>query len=131
MSAPVFNSQVAPTRLPNGLIEAVQNLSGATDAIALKDGYVFVNSTGVDAMTLAQPIAGVADSQPTGQDGLTIVIIDTGGHAHTITTISTPILGVVPSHHLITFGGTAGSFVELVAYNGLWYPLSSTGVTIS
>jgi len=126
-----FNSQVAPTRLPNGLIESVQGLTGSTDAIALKDGYVFVNSTGVDAMTLAQPIAGVADSQPNGQDGLTIVVVDTGGHAHTITTESTPILGIVPSHHLITFNGTAGSYVELVAYNGLWYPLSNSGVTIS
>lgn len=129
--APTFNTQVLPTVLPNGLIQARTTLTKSTDVIPLKAGYVFIASTGVDATTLAQPIAGSTDAQPEGQDGLEITIVDTAGHAHTVTTESTPILGIVPSHHLITFNGTAGSWVTLVAFNGFWYPLGNSGVTIS
>jgi hypothetical protein len=126
-----FNAQQIPTRLPNGLIQAVTTLTGSADVIPLKAGSVFLAGTVVDAATLAQPIAGSTDAQPNGQDGLVIVIIDTGGHAHTITTIATPIFGIVPSHHLLTFNGTAGSYVMLEAYNGLWYVIGSSGVTAS
>ena len=91
MTTVSFQKNVSPTRLPAGLIQAAQILTGSTDAIKLFAGYVFIASTGVDATTLAQPIAGSADSQPNGLDSLDITIMDVGGHAHTVTTISTPI----------------------------------------
>jgi hypothetical protein len=131
MTQPVVNSQVNPTRFTNGIIPSVVHLIGATDVIPVRHGFVFLDGSVVDATTLVQPTAGITDAQPNGQDGVEIIIIDTGGHAHTVTTSSTPVLGIVPSHHLITFGGTAGSWVRLVAGGGLWYPLSSSGVTIS
>ena len=89
-------------------------------------GTSFIESAGVDACTLATPVAG--DPAAGGNDGLEITIVDNSGHAHTVTTAA----GVItPAHHLATFGGTQGSFVIFVARNGKWIPLSSSGVTIS
>ena len=31
----------------------------------------------------------------------------------------------------ITFNGTIGSFVELEAFDGLWYPAANSGVAFS
>ena len=89
-------------------------------------GTSFIETAGVDACTLAQPVAGAPSAG--GNDGLEITIIDNSGHAHTVTTAASKI---TPSHHLITFGGTQGSFVTLVARNGFWIPVQSSGVTIS
>lgn len=95
-------------------------LSGSTDAVTFPSQN-FVTTSGIDAMTLATPVA-------TTDDFKIVFVCDEGGHAHTITTASNKI---VPSHHLVTFGGTAGSFVYLIAYQGLWYPLANSGVTIT
>lgn len=95
-------------------------LSGSTDAIVFP-GSNFITTAGVDATTLATPTA-VTD------DGKIVRIFDTGGHAHTVTTASSKI---VPAHALITFGGTAGSYIELEAFGGLWYPKDNLGVVIS
>lgn len=89
-------------------------------------GTSFIETAGVDATTLATPVAGAPSAG--GNDGLEITIIDNSGHAHTVTCSA----GVItPSHHLITFNGTQGSFVTLVARNGKWLPVQSSGVTIS
>jgi hypothetical protein len=89
-------------------------------------GTSFIETAGVDATTLATPVAGAPSAG--GNDGLEITIIDNSGHAHTVTCGSNVI---TPSHHLITFNGTQGSFVTLVARNGKWLPVQSSGVTIS
>lgn len=100
------------------------NLTGSTDALPL-EGECYISTAGVDATTLATPTAG---GPGTGDDGKCLRVTDVGGHAHTITTASNK---VVPSHHLLTFNGTAGSFVELQAFNGLWYVKAINGVTPS
>jgi hypothetical protein len=89
-------------------------------------GTSFIETAGVDATTLATPVAGAPSAG--GNDGLEITIIDNSGHAHTVTCASNVI---TPSHHLVTFNGTQGSFVTLVARNGKWIPVQSSGVTIS
>jgi hypothetical protein len=100
-------------------------LTGSADVLTAP-GLFIVNSSGVDAMTLAQPTAG--DQQSGGDDGKTLTVIDNGGHAHTITCATN---GIINSHHLVTFNGTIGSFVTLQAYNAVWYPLANSGVTVS
>ncbi len=100
------------------------NLSGSADAIVFP-GSNFITTAGVDATSLATPVAG---GPGTGDDGKIVRIFDVGGHAHTVTASSNKI---VPSHHLITFGGTAGSYIELEAFGGFWYPMQNLGVTIS
>lgn len=89
-------------------------------------GTSFIESSGVDACTLATPVAGAPSAG--GNDGLEITIIDNSGHAHTVTAAANVI---TPSHHLVTFNGTQGSFVTLVARNGKWLPVQQSGVTIS
>jgi hypothetical protein len=102
-----------------------RSLIGTADPLPFP-GNISLDGTGVDATTLATPVAG---QQPAGDDGKTIVVVDTGGHAHTITTAANIIS---PSHHVLTFGGTAGSNVMLMARNGLWYVIgTSLGVTAS
>ncbi len=89
-------------------------------------GTSFIETAGVDACTLATPVAGAPSAG--GNDGLEITIIDNGGHAHTVTTAAGKI---VNSHHLLTFNGTIGSFVTMVARNGIWIPIQLSGVTVS
>jgi len=89
-------------------------------------GTSFIETAGVNATTLASPVAGAPSAG--GNDGLEITIIDNSGHAHTVTCSANAI---TPSHHLITFNGTQGSFVTVVARNGKWLPVQSSGVTIS
>jgi hypothetical protein len=104
---------------------AFTSLTGSADPLPFP-GNVSLDGTGVDALTLATPIAG---NQPAGDDGKSVFVVDTGGHAHTITTAANIIS---PSHHVATFGGTAGSNIELQARNGVWYPVgTSLGVTFS
>lgn len=103
-----------------GIQEFPNTLPGSTDAIVFPGGN-WITTAGVNATTLATPTA-------TTDDGKRILVVDTGGHAHTITTASNKI---VPSHHLVTFNGTAGSFVVMEAFQGLWYPLENSGVVIS
>jgi hypothetical protein len=89
-------------------------------------GTSFIETAGVNATTLASPVAGAPSAG--GNDGLEITIVDNSGHAHTVTAAANAI---TPSHHLITFNGTQGSFVTLLARNGKWIPVQSSGVTIS
>lgn len=100
-------------------------VNGATDALP-KVGSVLIQSTGVDATTLATPVSGPQEAG--GDDGKVLLVIDDGGHAHTITTASNKI---VPSHAILTFNGTRGSSARLIANAGLWYPIGLVGVTAS
>lgn len=117
---PTFGATV----FQGGSQDKVQTASGSTDALSFP-ATVMITTAGVDATTLATPVAG---GPGTGDDGKKLMVIDTSGHAHTITTASNKI---VPSHSLVTFGGGVGALVQFVAYNGLWYPLFATGVSIS
>lgn len=99
-------------------------LTGTADALPFP-GNVELNAAGVDAMTLATPLAG---EQPVGDDGKTIFIVDLNGAAHTITTAVNKIIN---SKHIATFNGTVGSNCMLKAINGVWVPIALAGVTIS
>lgn len=118
----VSTGAVQGTNLIGSQQETVVTLTGSTDALPLL-GSVFVDSSGVDAMTLATPTAG---GPGVGDDGKLLTVTDSGGHAHTITTATNKI---VPSHHVITFNGTVGSFVTLQARGGLWFVQGQGGLT--
>jgi hypothetical protein len=95
-------------------------------AITIKEGTVFMTKAGVAAMTLAVPVAGLQSAG--GDDGRELVVLDTTGHAHTVTTPASGINGV---DHIATFGGTVGQFGTFTAYNGAWYLTAQAGVTLS
>lgn len=114
-----------------GTTDVIQGGGGSAAAVsggaaAPICGTSFIETAGVDACTLAAPVAGPVSQG--GNDGLEITIIDNGGHAHTVTA---PANSIVPAHHLLTFGGTRGSFITLIARNGVWIPQASSGVTPS
>jgi hypothetical protein len=87
-----------------------------TGAVAPISGTVFFTGAGVDASTLATPVAG--DPALGGNDGLEISITDTSGKAHTVTTAANKING---NKHILTFDGTIGARIDLKAFNGVWY----------
>jgi hypothetical protein len=117
---PTFGATV----FQGGWQDKVQTASGSTDALTFP-ASVFITTAGVDATTLATPVAG---GPGVGDDGKRVLVIDTSGHAHTITTAANKI---VPSHSLVTFGGGVGASIQFEAFGGVWYPLFATGVSIS
>lgn len=80
--------------------------------------YFLITKASAAAITLAAPVA----------DGQRCTFQDGSGHAHTVTT---PANGVNGANHVLTFGGTAFQFCELISYNGTWNVLAVSGVTIS
>jgi len=115
---PAFRALVTAD-LPSVRIPLI-TLTGSADALALNTDN-FVTTAGVDAMTLATPT-------PTTNDGEIVRVTDTTGHAHTITCSANKI---APSHSLVTFGGTIGAWIELEAYQGIFYVRGNSGVTVS
>ena len=96
-------------------------LSGSADPLPFP-GNVVVTTAGVNGMTLATPTPGI-------DDGKRVIVVSTTANAHTITAASNKIS---PSHNVATFSTTLGSNVELLAYNGIWYPMgTSLGVTFA
>jgi len=140
------------TRLPGGLAEGVIVLKGNADAVSnftgdsIYDlGSFFITTAGVDAVTLALPKAGapapywgslnpggsMAPDVPGGDDGRVVRFISAGAaaHAHTVTT---PANGIANAKHIATFAGLAiGEFIEFIAYNGIWFPLAQSGITLT
>jgi hypothetical protein len=114
-----------------GTTDAIQGGGGGLSTLSSAGGATpisgksFINTAGVDACTLATPVAG--DPSQGGNDGLTIEISDLGGHAHTVTTAANKING---NKHIATFPGTVGAKIVLVAYNGVWYT-DGGGATLS
>lgn len=114
MGGPSVNSPFTPTLL-----------SGSTDVLPYPNQFVLVTSTGVDAMTLATPVA-------TTDDFKKVRVISTTAHAHTITTAASKIVdGATAAGDTLTFTAYAGASCELMAYQGLWYVLNLLNVTLS
>lgn len=101
-------------------------VDAASGAIGIKEGTVFLTGGSAQAMTLAAPTAGSQASG--GDDARELTVIDTTGHAHTVTT---PANGINGADHIATFGGTVGKFGTFIAYNGVWYLAASNGITLS
>jgi hypothetical protein len=96
------------------------------DGAVKQFGLGVITKAGVAALTLGLPIAGPQASG--GQDGLTIQLVDTTGHAHTVTTTATKING---ADDKATFDGTVGTTLTLFAYNGAWYAAAQSGISFS
>src|SRR5690348_7387465 len=101
-------------------------VDSADGAIALKEGTVLITKGTAAAMTLALPTAGLPSAG--GDDGKTLRIMSTTAAAHTVTT---PSSGLNGASHIATFAAAIGNCIMLVAYNGSWWKLSATGITMS
>jgi len=108
------------------LLCGVQVASGSADAITIREGTVFITATGVDALTLFTPVAGLPSAG--GDDGRRLLVKSTTAHAHTVTTAADVING---ADDTITFSGAVTDYAELVAYNAKWYQIAESGSTLS
>jgi hypothetical protein len=106
--------------------EVPQAIATPSAAIIPGKEQIFLTYAGISALTLANPVAGAPISG--GLDGATLVITDTKGYAHTVTTGANGING---AKHIVTFSAALGSSFTLRAYNGSWWMQTGTGVTLS
>jgi hypothetical protein len=99
-------------------------LTGSADAInPHEEQTILINSTGVDATTLAAPTSGT-------DDGVKLTVISGSAHAHTIT--ATGLLNTGASAvNVVTFAAHAGASVILIAYGGAWYTAAQIAATFS
>lgn len=108
-----------PEQLP------VPVLTGSADAITAKTGLVVINASGVDACTLANPIAG---GYGVGDDGKTLKIWVNTAQAHTVTTGAHGLNG---NKNIATAAGALGNMLTLQAWNGVWLVEGNSGFTLS
>ena len=102
-------------------------VDAASGAIGITEGYVFITDATAAAMTLALPVAGMPSAG--GDDGRSLVIMNTTTGAHTITT---PSNGINGNKHVATMSGAVTDSIELVAYNGKWRTVGAgSGITLS
>lgn len=106
--------------------ENVVVLSGSTDVLPVKSGTIMLTTAGVDATTLAAPVAGSAANG--GDDGKVLTVVSTAAQAHTITTPTNAING---NKHIATFAAAIANSIVLQAYNGIWYMIAQIGITLT
>lgn len=102
------------------------NLLTASGALAAGAALNHITAAAVIALTLVAPTV----------DGLEMLFIDEGGHAHTIVATgagSPPTAGLNggTTNNKLTFNGTIGSSVRMVSRNGFWWSASLNGVAVS
>jgi len=116
-----------PLRIALDLIDArlaaepVSAIIAASGAIAQKVGIVRLGSTGVLAMTLADPTTGT-------DDGKKLTIVAVTAHAHVIT-IPGGLAG--GAHNTVTLGGAIGDLAVVRAIAGKWFLAPSIDATAS
>lgn len=94
-------------------------------ALTVGSGNYIITKAGVLAMTLAAPTAGT-------MDGVTITLRSATANAHTLTATTLLQNGASGSPYTTaTFGAYLGATITLRAYNGTWYIVSSSNVTLS
>jgi hypothetical protein len=100
----------------------VSAATGANTIGAVPGTYVITGAT-ANTITLTAPTAGV-------MDGMVIKVISGSAVAHTIT-CSSHLIGGTSTSSVATFAAYKGASITLVAYNGDWLVVASTGVTLS
>jgi hypothetical protein len=114
------NSPDVNTVLGQALNGFATELDTTAGAIGIKNGTVILNGAGALAMTLAAPVA-------TTDDFKELRIVSVGAFAHTVTTPATKLNGLA----IATFAAAKGNAIILVAFQGVWYSIASTGITVS
>lgn len=130
-SSPDYEGGTSPLALISAALLSLDGkhsvaVASANGAIALTQGAVVITKGTAAALTLAVPTAGLPAAA--GNDGQILRIVSTTAAAHTLTT---PANGLNGNRLTATFGAAIGNFIELVAYNGVWYVLASAGITLS
>ena len=91
----------------------------AAGAMAVAPGTAFLHAGSAAAITLAAPVAGLPSAG--GSDGAVLRIVALDAYAYTVTT---PANGIKGANHVMTWAAAAGNCIQLVAYQGAWWPRS-------
>lgn len=84
-----------------------------------------ITAAGVSAMTLANPTATV-------HDGVRLTFLSTTANAHTLSNAAgAGFNGGGAATDVGTFGGAKGDNIIVEAYQGVWYVVSKTNVTLA
>ena len=93
-------------------------------AIALRSHTAIITKGTAAALTLAVPTA-------TTHDGVVITVVSTTAAAHTVTATTVGFNAGDAASDVGTFGGAIGDGFSFVAYQGEWYVLNNTNVTLA
>lgn len=115
---------VGTLRVKNAVIPNKQ-IASADGAITIKDGVVVITKAGVAALTLADPTATVDDYK-------TLRIISVTANAHTVSNAAGSGFNAGGAGSDVgTFGGAKGDGMTVMAYQGDWYVVDKTNVTLA
>jgi hypothetical protein len=131
-SSPDYEGGISPIALLSANFTSLDGKSAvevesASGAIGITQGAAVITKSSAPAvMTLAAPTTGLPAAA--GNNGQILTIVTTTAQAHTVTTPANKLNGASTT---LTFAAAIGGAVQLIAYNGVWYTLTLTGVTVS
>ena len=96
----------------------------ANGAIAIRSHTAVITKGTAAAMTLAAPTA-------TTHDGVIVNIISTKAAAHTVTATTIGFNAGDATSDVGTFAAAIGNGMTVLAYQGEWYVLNNTNVTLA
>ena len=118
----------------NTILEIAKNDNGglkqefaaysADGAIALRSHTAVITKGTAAALTLAVPTA-------TTHDGIIIKVISSTAAAHTVTATTVGFNAGDAASDVGTFGAAIGNGFSFIAYQGEWYVLTNTNVTLA
>ena len=94
----------------------------ASGAIVVQPGLSFIGTGGALAMTLVNPTQQ--------QNGMIMIITASTAQAHTVTN-TTGFGGGAGARDVATFGGAINDSMSIIAFNGVWWLISTRNVTLS
>ena len=108
----------------NGGVKGEFAAYASDGAIALRSHTAIITKGTAAAMTLAAPTA-------TTHDGVIITVVSTTAAAHTVTATTVGFNAGDAASDVGTFGAAIGNCFSFVAYQGEWYVLTNTNVTLA
>lgn len=104
---------------------ATVGASGAVAVPAVSKTFIITKSSAGAAMTIVDPTA-------TTHDGVRLTFISATAQAHSLdNSAGSGFNGAGAGGDVATFDGNIGSGITIVAYQGTWYILASTGITLA
>ena len=107
-----------------GGVKPAYAVYAANGAISLYSHTAVITKGTAAALTLAAPTADT-------HDGVVITVISTTAAAHTVTATTIGFNAGDAASDVGTFGGAIGDGFSFVAYQGEWYVLTNTNVTLA
>ena len=111
------------------LLDVGFEVDAVNGTVGIKDGQLVITDAAAIALTLNPPVAGLPTATPPGDDGKVLRIVSTTAAAHVIT--CSQGFNAKGASGTATFGAAKGNGLILISYQGRWYVLASTGITLA